>query len=176
MVAIDCICPPKAGGEIRHLGGDTVVLKQTLSFHEAVSIRNSIGVLSADDPDVGVGEILATLTESYLLFGIDSWSLVDEKGKPIPVTKAAIRERLLTHLDPATVVGEAADELYATAVVLPLLQRASRSSPPTPTNGSTSPPRASRRTRPKPSSPSSTTTSPMAATAMTSSSRAGVSS
>jgi hypothetical protein len=176
MVDIECICPPTADGQTRHPGGDTVTLKATLGFRDAVSIRNEVGLLSLDDPDVSTGAILATLTESYLLYGVESWSLVDEKGKPVPVGRAAIRDRLLTHLEAAVAVGEAADELYAAAVVLPLLLKASKSSPPTPTNGSTSAPKASRPTRPKRSSPSSTITSPMAATAMTSSSPAGVSS
>lgn len=173
---IECICPPKADGQTRHPGGDTVTLKATLSFHDAVSIRNEIGLLSLGDPDVMTGEILATLTESYLLFGIESWSLVDEKGKPVPASKAAIRERLLTRLDVAVTVGEAADKLYAAAVVLPLLLKASKSSPPTPTNGSTLVPKASPPKRPKRSSPSLTTTTPTDATATTTPSLAGVSS
>jgi hypothetical protein len=173
MAHIECLCPPRADGTARHPDGDEVTLRPVLSFHDAIAIRNDVGLVTLNDSDATPGEILATLTESYLLFGIERWTLVDEKGKPVPVSKAAIRERLLTNLEAAVVVGEEADGLYAEAVVLPLLLRASKSSPPSPTDGPTSATSGSRPRRPKPSSPSSTTTTPTGSIAATTRSPAG---
>ena len=59
MVKIECVCPPKAGGEKRHPDGDTVTLRERLDFRAAVTVRNAIVVLKQDDPDCGAAEILA---------------------------------------------------------------------------------------------------------------------
>jgi hypothetical protein len=171
---IECVCPPKADGQPRHPAGDTIKLRPKLDFRSSLTMRNAIAVAKAEDPDCSVEEILAILTEHYLLAGIESWSLLDVRGKAIPVSKAAIREFLDGHPDEAMEVGDEADGLYAQAVMRPLLQRASSSSPPTPTNGSTSPTMAISPPRRKPSKPSSTTTTQMAATGPTSSSPGGV--
>jgi hypothetical protein len=168
MVKIECICPPRADGTERHPDGDTVTLRERLDFRAALAARNSIVMLKNEDPDATSGDILATLTETYLLGGVESWSLVDERGKPVEVSRTAIRERLLSHVDAAMIVGDAADELYAASVILPLLKRAQDSSPPTPTSASTSATMAPSPKRPKPSKRSSITTIPTAATATTS--------
>jgi len=164
-VDIPCVCG-------RH-ETDSVTLRETLDFRSAIAIRNAAIVLRTEDPDASVAEILATLSEQYLLFGVESWTLADAKGKPLPVSRAAIREHLLSRPDVAVIVADAADGLYAEAVVLPLLVRASTSSPPRPTDGSTSAPTGSETPRPKPSKRSSITTSPTAATATTMLSLAG---
>ena len=168
MVTIECICPPLADGQARHPDGDTVTLRERLDFRAALTARNTMLLLKTEDPDVSTAEILAALTEAYLLAGIEAWSVVDAKGKPVEPTKAAIREHLLSHPDTAMTVGNAADELYSAAVILPLVALAQTSSPPTPTNGSTSPPRPSLAKRPRPSKPSSITPFPTDATATTS--------
>ena len=175
MVAIDCVCPPTAGGQTRHPNGDEVVLRERLGFHAATTVRQSISLLVNEDPDAGTGEILATFTGQYLLHGIESWSLVDADGKPLPVTRANIRAFMDEHVDAAMTVGDAADEKYTETVLLPLVARASNSSPPTPTGESTSAPTGSTSTPPTPSSPSSTTTSPTDATETTSLSLVGAS-
>lgn len=172
-VSIPCICP---GDELRHPDGDTVVLKDTLDFLTATAIRKCIAFRDSDDEAARGAEVLARLTEGYLLFGISGWTVVDEKGKPLPVTHSAIRERLLTRWDAATTVSDEADELYQGAILLPLLVKASSSSPPSPTNGSTSPQTGSPSEPPAPSWPSSTTTTPTDDTEMTSLSLAGASS
>ena len=153
-VAIGCPCPgtPHAG--------DTVTLMDALDFRTAQTIRKSIQWQKSEDPEASVPEILAMLTETYLLHCIAGWTLTYEKRKPVPVSKAEIKSRLLTVLASAEIVGDAADDLYAERVILPLLARASSSSPPSPTNGSTSAMNGSGRRRPKRSSPSSTTTTP----------------
>ena len=176
MVAVTCLCPPKATGEVRHPAGDEITLRERLDFRAALTARNTMVLLKEEDPDVSSAEILAALTETYLVLGIEAWSLVDAKGKPLPVSKAAIREVLLTKPDIAMEVGDAADALYSAAVILPLLARAQTSSPPTPTNGLTSAKMPSSPKRPKPSKRSSITTIPTAATVTTSPSPAGDSS
>jgi len=153
-----------------------VTLRERLDFRAALTARNMMIVIKTEDPDAGVAEILAALTETYLLLGIESWSLVDAKGKPVEPSRAAIREMLLAHPDAAMQVGDAADELYSQAVLLPLVARAQRSSPPTPTAQSTSAPRPSRAKHPRPSRPSSITTTPTDATETTSLSPDGASS
>ena len=176
MATIPCVCPPKATGEARH-ASDTVTLRQRLDFRAALTARNTVIVLKQEDPDASVAEILATLTEMYLLVGIESWSLVDTRGKAVPVSRAVIRQFIVDHPDEATAVGDEADGLYSAAVIAPLVARAQNSSPPTPTDESTSatdgqsPPK-----RPRRSKPSSITTIPTAATARMSASPAGGSS
>jgi hypothetical protein len=175
-VTIECICPPKADGSPRHPAGDTVTLRERLDFRAALTARNTMILVKTGDPDAGTAEILAALTETYLLVGIESWSLTDGKGKSVEVSKAAIRECLLSHPDVAMTVGNAADELYSASVILPLVALARTSSPPTPTTESTSAPKPSSARRPKPSKPSSITPFPMDATATTSPLPAGASS
>jgi hypothetical protein len=173
-VAIDCACPPKADGTLRH-ESDTVTLRETLDFRSVTAIRHGIGFLENDGTNAYTAEILAVLTEGYVLYGIEAWTLADERGKPLPVSRSAIRERILSNVDTASVVGDAADNLYGEKVLLPLLARASKSSPPTPMAPSTSAPTASPDSRPKPSKRSSITSSPTGAIAVTSMSLVGVS-
>jgi hypothetical protein len=174
MVTIACLCPPLASGDTRHPDGDEVHLRERLDFRAATTMRKVIALVYHEDPEASVADILGALTEHYVLLGVESWTLVDARNKPIPVTKPAIREHLLSHPDIAMEVGDAADELYSESVVDPLVAKASSSSPPTPTDDSTSAPTDS--TRPTPSSPSSTSTTPMDDTVMTSSPLVGASS
>jgi len=177
-VTIACPCPPKADGGSRHPDGDTVTLRDVLPFRSATTIRKAIGMVSEDgNPDPA--EILAVMTEWYCLLGIEAWTLTDAHGKPVPVTRATIRDSLLeseSAQEQASVIADAADGLYMAAVLLPLLARASSSSPPTPTAPSTSAPKDSQASPPKRSKPSSITSIPTAAIATTTRSRAGASS
>lgn len=166
-VEIDCVCPPRADGSPRHPAGDTVTLRETLDFRSVTAIRHGISFLENDGTAAYTAEILAVLTEGYVLYGIESWSLTDGKGAPLDVTREAIRERILSRVDVASVVGDAADELYGEKVLLPLLVRASRSSQPSPTASSTSQQKDSRERRPRPSKRSSTTTIPTVVTVTT---------
>jgi hypothetical protein len=161
-VPIRCVCPPKTDGSPRH-EGDTVTLRDTLGFREVTTIRNLAGQVDRDDP-LYVAEILAALSEGYIVFGVESWTLVDEKGKPLPVSRAAIREHLLADVEVAADVADAADTLYGEKVVLPLLTRASRSSQPTQTASSTSRTKRSSEQRPTPLKRSSTGSSRTAGT------------
>lgn len=158
---IPCICPAAPGGEPRH-ATDTVELRARLGFREVDTIKQALGVMYLQDPDAGFPEVFATIREQYLLHGVESWTLLDGEGDPLPVTKPNIRERLFMHFEAAELIADAADDLYAEAVMRPLLQAASTSSPPTPTEPSTSLPSGSSDSTEdeRPSSPSSTTTTP----------------
>ena len=157
MATIECVCPPKADGTPRHVT-DEVTLREKLDFRGALVARNEVAVLKSEDSDAGVAEILAVLTETYLLQGIESWTLTDEKGKPLAVTKASVRALMAEHPDAAMTIGDEADGLYTQAVIAPLLARASTSSPPTPITGSTSATTGSSPTPPKRPKRSSTFT------------------
>lgn len=173
---IPCICPVEPGSEPRH-ATDTVDLRPRLGFREVDTIKNSLGIMYLQDPDAGFADTFAVLREGYLLLGIESWSVVGLDGEPLPVTKPNIREHLLTRMDAAALVADAADDLYQEAVMRPLLQAASTSSPPTSTEPSTSAESgSSEESTLKPSSPSSITTIRTAGTATTSSPRDGASS
>jgi hypothetical protein len=172
---INCPCPPKADGGARHPDGDTVTLKETLDFRSVTAIRTNISML---EDGSNIADIMATLTEGYLIYGIASWTLVDEKNKPVPVTRAAITDILLADIGSAAIVGDAADEVFGEKVLLPLLNRAGTSSPPTPMEPTSVRPPASTPSSVRPprrSKPSSISTIPTDDTETTSSSLAGVS-
>jgi hypothetical protein len=170
---IPCICPPKATGEVRHVNGDRVELRERLGFRSALTARNTIALLKQDDPDVQPPEILAALTEVYLEHGIASWTLVDDRGKPTEPNKENVRRLMEFHPDVAMDIGDACDELYTEAVILPLVNRALTSSPDTQTRGSTSPTTTPLPARPKRSRPSSTSTTRTDGIAMMQSAPAG---
>jgi hypothetical protein len=110
------------------------------------------------------------------LFGVEAWSFVDEQGGKLPVTELTIRAKLLSDFALAAPIADVADDLYMAPVLLPLVERAKRLSPITPTDGSTSAPPTGRPMPRKRSKRSSTTTTPTGGTAKTSASLAGVSS
>ena len=174
QVTIPCICG--------HHEQDTITLRDRLDFRRAVALRNALALMYQEEPDAGFDDVLATLTDKYLQAGIESWSLQTTDAKerlvPLPVSYANIRDVLMAHIDEAMTVGDAADDLYTEAVMLPLLLRGQRSSSSTPTKPSTSQtkPSSDPRTRRKPSSPSSITTIPTVSTETTSSSLDGGSS
>jgi len=151
--------------EVR-LGDETIVLRDRLDFLQATTITKAIAFIDNDDPQTRPALVLATLSEFYVLMGVESWTLTSG-GKPLPVTTANIRTYLLTRPDVGIVV-DAADELYQEQILLPLLARAGSSSPRSQTGTSTSrTPRGAKRP-PKPSKRSSISTIPMDSTGETS--------
>lgn len=165
-VVIDCVCP---GGHAQ----DTVTLRDKLDFITAASMQKSIDMLKADNADATNEEILATLLEAYVRFGVSAWTLVDVKGEPIPARPSMVERYLLTHVAEAMVVASHAEDLYTEAVLLPLIKAGSTSSPPMPTTESTSPETSSPDESHTPSSPSSTTTTQTGGTVTTSRPRGG---
>jgi hypothetical protein len=172
---IPCICP-LVEGQLRHAEGDRVEFHEKLDFRSSLMVQNTILELKEEDPGASGGDVMAVLTEGYVLAGIKSWTVVGVDGKPIEPTKPAIRELLLTRLDVALSVAEEADRLYRVAVLAPLVAKASPSSPPTPTDESTSPISTSPEQNQNHSSPSSISTTPMDDTETTSLSLVGGSS
>lgn len=172
-VHIDCICP----GDGPDHNGDTVNLRDRLDFQQASACRNAVRLLYGDGSEGAPteGEILAALTVAYLFVGVESWTLRDEAGKPIPVNRLNIVKYLMADDVAAETVGDEADTLYSAKVVLPLGAMASRSSRATPTPDSTSAPKDSPTELPKPSSPSLTITTPTAGTGKTTKSPGGAS-
>jgi hypothetical protein len=175
-VPISCPCPAKTDGGTRHPDGDVVTLKATLDFRSVAAIRNNIALL---EDGSNFGDVLAVLTEGYLVYGIASWTLVDEKGKPVPVTRANITDLVLSDVGLAADVGDAADEVFGEKVLLPLLNRAGTSSQPSPTEQTSAPKAASTESSDRPprrSKRSSISTIPTADTGTTSMSPGGDSS
>lgn len=134
---IACVCPPKPSGEQPH-EQDTITFRDRLDFRSGLAIRHQITLEKTDDPGLSAGDILAIMSEHYLVHGIESWTLRDAKGKPLPVSRPAIRALLEEHPEAVLDLTDVADDLYREQVLLPLLQRASRSSPPSPRTDSTS--------------------------------------
>ena len=177
MTKIDCICPPLAG-ETRHPDGDTVTLRPKLDFVTAATIQHTISVVRLEDRQVDIEEILGRLTQAYVKYGVESWTIVDADGKPVPVNPGTVEDVLFADITASMMVGDEADELYSGAILLPLLKRASMSSPDTLTPDETSPPTSSQGNPepPTPLRPSSTGTTQTDDTETTSSSPDGVSS
>ena len=170
-VTIPCPCPEK-GGEPRH-ESDTVWLHDQLDFHQSMTITKSVQFIDEDDPDSRGAEVLAKLSEFYILVGIERWTLRDASNKPIEVTKGAIRKYILSRPDIASKVEPVADNLYREVILLPLLEAASISSQPSPTDDSTSPTPHGPTPQPKRSKRSSISTIPTDAIGTASSSLAG---
>jgi len=174
MATVDIGCPCVGRP---HPDGDRVELYDPLPFKKALAMEKAVGLFVNEQPaPPEAEEILAELTEAYIVYGVESWTLVGPDGEPLPVSRASIMEYLLGDLDRAHVIADAADTLYQPVVMRPLLERASRSSPSTPTDDSTSARTGSAIERPMPSKQSSTTTSPTADIEPTPLSRAGASS
>jgi hypothetical protein len=173
-VPIRCICPPGADGQ-PHVE-DTVTLPDILDFRKTLTVRQYVSHERIGDESVP--EFIVLLIEAYLLHTVAAWTLIDEAGKPLPVSKANIRGVLMAdaNMDVAEKVGDAADNLYSGKVFLPLMNGASSSSPGTPTTGSTSPTSGRGSTPRKHSRRSSISTSPMVVTGPMAASPAGVSS
>jgi hypothetical protein len=176
-VEIRCVCPAKTDGSPRH-DHDEITLKERLDFRSSVAIRNALALASAEnDWELDFADILAILTERFIRYGIEAWTIVDAKNQPVPVSQKAITEYILSDIDLGTQVGDEVDERYRTAALTPLMQGGQTSLRGSSTSGSTSAARSKRTTaksstrsstRPTPSSPSSISTIPTAATETTS--------
>jgi hypothetical protein len=167
-VEIRCVCPPKADGSPRH-DHDEITLRDNLPFETVSSARWAVAMERELNPGVTVPEVFGKLSTIWIVAGVETWTIVDEKNKPVEVTPANVRGVLFApqNMDVGIAVGDEADRKYS-EVMLPLVTGASPSSPATPINGSTSPKRPTSHKSPKPSSPSSITTIPTGGTEATS--------
>jgi hypothetical protein len=168
-VRVGCPCPGQP-----HPDGDIVELREKLGLAAGTAVQRLIVEANAKH-GMAEAQIAGSLAEAYLLFGVEAWSFVDEQGGKLPVTELTIRAKLLSDFALAAPIADVADDLYMAPVLLPLVERAKRLSPITPTDGSTSAPPTGRPMPRKRSKRSSTTTTPTGGTAKTSASLAGVS-
>jgi hypothetical protein len=171
-VTIDCLCPKK-GEAVRHPKGDTVTLRDRLDFHGATTTQKAIGQMYREDGEASDAELTALLVEHYLLFGIEAWTLRDADDKPLTLTRAAIREHILPHSSVAWAISDAADSLYQSQVMLPLMERVQRYLRDSQTAESTSPTSGEPPEPPRPLKRSSTSTTRTGATATITSSLDG---
>jgi hypothetical protein len=169
-VQITCPCPGSPHAQ------DTVTLRDRLTFAGGLAVRQRIA--DAVRSRLGEDDIVATMTEGYILHGIGAWTLVGDDGKPLPLTLANIRVIFLADFsDLAMPLAEVANELYEIQVVDPLVKAASNLSPGSPTSESTSPTSEDKpKTKATRSRRSSTSTTPTADTATTTGPLNGVSS
>jgi hypothetical protein len=134
LVAVEgvpCPCPGTP-----HPDGDTVSLFPKLGLHDGVYAQRKI--ITAMEGKADGDEVIATLMDVYCRKGVAAWTLVNDKGKALPVTPENIEAMLLSDFSIGNVVAEAADTLYSPALIDPLRLQVVKSSRPTPTNGSTS--------------------------------------
>jgi hypothetical protein len=150
-----------------------VYLRPKLDLRSGIAVQRLI--VEANQNRADAAELTGLLAEGYLYHGIESWTLLDEAGAPVPVTNDEIRARLLSDFSVSAPVADAADGLYMGPVLLPLVERAKMFSQSTLTNGSTSAPPPGTRKPPKRSKRSSTSTSPTGDIEKTSPPLAGVS-
>ena len=175
-VHIDCPCPERP-----HPDGDDIFLRAKLGLQAGIAIQKLMVEANQASERMDSAEQTGLLAESYLLHGVESWTLLDADGKPVPVTKETIRSHLLDDFTTAAPVADVADGLYMGPVLLPLLKKTAASLTASPTNGSTSQTKKSatrkakksgRSTRsssprPTPLKPSSTSTTQTASTGKT---------
>jgi hypothetical protein len=139
---VPCPCPGTP-----HSEGDTVSLFPRLGLHAGVIAQRKI--IAALERKADDDEVVATLMDVFCRGGVAEWTVVDEDGKPVPVTPDTIEVYLIGNYAAGRMVAEKADSLYSGALIDPLLMKVEASFPPTPTNGSTSAKTASSRTRRK---------------------------
>lgn len=155
-----CRCPGAP-----HPDGDIVYLRPRLTLHGGMVAQRKIIDLAGGQADND--EIMASLAEVFCLYGVADWTFADADGAAVDVTEAAIRSLLLSDFTLGFTVSDRAADLYTSELLDPLVARASKSSRPMRTSGSTSAPNGSSGTRRKPSKQSSTTTIPTDATETT---------
>jgi hypothetical protein len=153
-VQIPCICPSKPHEQ------DSVFLRPRLGLAGGVALQSLFKELfeeSVKHKNFNSGKLSGLLTEGYLLNGIESWTLVDEAGKDLPLTDENISDKLLSDFEIASPIADKADDLYYDAVLAPLVERLNNFSTTLQTKRSTS---ATKRSRAKTARPRSRSTSP----------------
>ena len=138
QVIVPCLCLMGEGKPKRHPDGEALNFRETLDFPTATKIRKSLEFIESDDPKARAIEVLAALTEAYILFGLEKWTVEDSRGKPVALTHGNIRSYLLANQVAADAAADAADDLYSKVVLLPLMAGAAKSSQPTRMASSTS--------------------------------------
>ena len=120
----ECRCPGTP-----HSEGDFAYLKPRADLAIGLAAESAIGMSR------GELETRVNLGLAYVRYGIASWDLLDEHGKPVPV-ETGIDELGWEDLEP---VAEKANDLYSENVLRPLLARQSKMSSGVKANGTTPP-------------------------------------
>lgn len=116
----DCACPGTP-----HPEGDTVTYKANLGFDASA---RAIGAIYE-----GGQPLIRNAFSIYLHEGPVAWNLVDEDGKPVPLTEEAIDA--LDFADQYE-IADYGDTLYSGTVLSPLARRTKQSSETGPTGAS----------------------------------------
>lgn len=136
-----CRCPGAP-----HPDGDIVFLHPRIGLHGGAVAQRKI--ISAIEDKADRDEIMATLTEIYVRYGVAAWNFTNGEETPLPVTPENLEARLLSDFEVGYLVADKADDLYSEGLMSPLQIKASKSSPPTSIAASTSAPtRSSRKPR-----------------------------
>ena len=176
-IAVETACPCPGTPH----DSDSVYLRRTLPLAAGVSLQSYLAALSTQMPTMERAELNGKLAEALLLYGVEGWTYVTDRGAPLPVTEQAIRDVLLSNFALATKVADDAADYYSELIVSPLAERASNTSRRSQTERSTRRSGSSASTtngklpRPRRSRPSSTSTTPTDDTATTSLSPGGAS-
>jgi hypothetical protein len=121
----ECLCPGTP-----HKGGDEVHLRGELDLTTGMALIANIAQGDSDNA-------IERLGRAYLRAGIAAWTFVDESGIPVPVNETNIGRLRWTAGTYA--LADRAAELYGDALLSPLAQRVSGSSPNGASEDSTSP-------------------------------------
>jgi len=152
-----CLCPGTP-----HADGDFVFLRPKLDLRGGFRVKRRLIDLNraafAEDKQADLADLEIALAEAYLSEGIFEWNLVDTEG-PLPINPETLRDHLFNDYSRAEAVADKADDLYRPAILDPLVERGSSSSPSTPNSRQTSATNGAGKSHPKRSKRSSTITS-----------------
>ena len=147
-VIVPCPCPGEP-----HPDGDTVSLKDepdvpmyvawNVTFEGVQGSALSVSEWNADMQGAFAGV--------YLRHGIRSWTFVDDKGDPILISPSSVN-RLLPFMKGGKAVVDAADALYGTKLMAPLVEALGRTRPQRSTKKSSANGQTGKSTPPTPSS------------------------
>lgn len=129
---------------------DTVYLRAELDPAGGFAAMAAINAAQVN-PDV----LQERIGRAYAEHGIVDWTFLDDDGEPVPVTKENIRRLSWDVIYP---IADKGDDIYAEALLRPLVARRLKSSPNGRTARSTSATRKRSTVRRKPSKPSTTAT------------------
>ena len=111
-VVVPCSCPGKPHEQ------DTVSLLPTMDVRIGSAAMAAMKAAPSSIPDLE-----GALSGAFLHFGPRAWTLVDERGDPLPLTIENIDERL-SWVNGGMEVAEKANELYAGDLFAPFARRA----------------------------------------------------
>lgn len=129
----DCSCPGTP-----HPDGDVAMLRPYLDYPGGAEALAAIA--KSDGTEGGIAQFIGPV---YIRRGVVSWNVLDDDGKPVPVTPEALDA---LRWEDAYELADKADDLYGGQVLAPLVKRTSGLSSAGPTAVSTRPrPKSSRK-------------------------------